>query len=150
MDPESEKLLLFIAPECMKSSILESVHDHSGHQGIERTLASLKKHFFWVGMQDDVKQWVNSCERCVVAKAPIPTIKPPIKNLKAARPLEIVAMDFTMLEMSSDGRESVLVLSDVFTKFTLAVPTKDQKAATVAKVLVKDWYSQPLIQRSRT
>ena len=139
-DPEAENLLLFIAPECMKPSILESVHDHSGHQGIERTLALLKTSCFWVGMQDNVKQWVNSCERCVVAKAPIPTIKPPIKNLIAERPLEIVAMDFTLLEKSSDGRENVLVLSDVFTKFTVAVPIKDQKAVTVAKLLVKEWF----------
>lgn len=49
-------------------------------------------------------------------------------------------MDFTILEKSSDGRENVLVLTDVFTKFTQAIPTKDQKATTVAKVLVKDWF----------
>jgi hypothetical protein len=45
-------------------------------------------------------------------------------------------MDFTILEKSSDGRENVLVLTDVFTKFTHAIPTRDQKATTVAKVLV--------------
>ncbi|VDI44764.1 Hypothetical predicted protein [Mytilus galloprovincialis] len=49
-------------------------------------------------------------------------------------------MDFTVLEKSSDGRENVLVLTDVFTKFTQAFPTRDQKATTVAKVLVKDWF----------
>ena len=49
-------------------------------------------------------------------------------------------MDFTQLEKSSDGRENVLVLTDVFTKFTMAVATKDQKAVTVAKILVKECF----------
>jgi AAA+ ATPase superfamily predicted ATPase len=51
-----------------------------------------------------------------------------------------IVLDFTFLEKSSDGRENVLVLTDVFTKFTQAIPTRDQKATTVAKVLVKDWF----------
>ncbi|VDI19544.1 Hypothetical predicted protein [Mytilus galloprovincialis] len=49
-------------------------------------------------------------------------------------------MDFTVLEKSSDGRENVLVLTDMFTKFTQSFPTRDQKATTVAKVLVEDWF----------
>lgn len=49
-------------------------------------------------------------------------------------------MDFTILEKATDGRKNVLVLTDVFTKFTQAIPTRDQKAVTVAKVLVKDWF----------
>ena len=44
------------------------------------------------------------------------------------------------MEPASDGRENVLVLTDIFSKFTQAIPTKDQKATTVAKVLLKDWF----------
>ena len=32
-----------------------------------------------------------------------------------------------------------MVMTDVFTKFTQAVPTRDQKARTVAELLVKEW-----------
>ena len=46
------------------------------------------------------------------------------------------------MERSVDGKEKVLVMTDVFTKFTQTVATKDQKALTVAKVLVKDWFSK--------
>lgn len=48
-------------------------------------------------------------------------------------------MDYTVLERSSSGVENVLVLTDVFTKFTQTVAIKDQKAVTVAKALVKEW-----------
>lgn len=31
-------------------------------------------------------------------------------------------------------------MTDIFSKFTQAVPCKDQKATTVGKILVKDWF----------
>ena len=59
---------------------------------------------------------------------------------KAKKPLEVVAMDFAVLEKSTNGLENVLILTDVFTKYTQAIPTRDQKASTVARVLVKEWF----------
>lgn len=52
----------------------------------------------------------------------------------------MVAVDFTTLEPASDGRENVLVVTDVFTKFSQAFPTRDQKVDTTAKVLLKEWF----------
>lgn len=55
-------------------------------------------------------------------------------SLLASQPLEALAVDFTVLEPAIKGRENVLVMTDVFTKFTHAVATRDQKATTPAKV----------------
>ncbi|KAJ8006768.1 hypothetical protein DPEC_G00110640 [Dallia pectoralis] len=95
-------------------------------------------------MYQEVERYCKQCGRCIVAKAPLPRIVTAMGSLLASKPFEVVAMDFTVLERSSDGRENVLVLTDVFSKFTVAVPTKDQKATTVAKAIVKEW-----IQRYR-
>lgn len=133
---ECHQLLLHT---CLKDVVLSSVHDNMGHQGIERTL-NLRQRCFWVGMYDDVEQWVKRCQRCVLTKMPQPKIHPPMKSFLATRPLEVIAVAFTNLEPASDGRENVLVVKDVFTKFTQAYPTRDQKADTTAKILLRELF----------
>ena len=61
-------------------------------------------------------------------------MKSTMGTLLAKRPLEVLAIDFTLLEPSRSGIENAFVLTDVFTKYTQAIPAKDQKARTVAKV----------------
>ncbi|XP_024120170.1 uncharacterized protein LOC112141285 [Oryzias melastigma] len=91
-------------------------------------------------MYTDVEKWCKTCERCVLSKAVQPKVKVFMGTVKASRPNEILVIDFTVLEPSSDGRENVLVMTDVFSKYTQAIPTKDQRASTVAEALVKNWF----------
>ena len=137
---ETGEIKQILLPEILKDKVLKSVHDHAGHQGVERTLALLRKRCFWIRMAQDVQKWCKNCERCMIAKAPIPSVKPPMGNLIASCPMEILAIDYTLLEKSTDGRENVLIMTDIFSKFTQAVPTRDQKAVTVAKTIVKEWF----------
>ncbi|KAL1276634.1 hypothetical protein QQF64_036257 [Cirrhinus molitorella] len=123
----------------VNEKVLSSVHDQMGHQGVERTVGLLKQRCYWVGMYDAVEKWVKTCQRCVLAKMPQPKIQASWTPFLASQPLEVVAMDFTTLEPALDGRENILVVTDVFTKFSQAFPTRDQKADTTAKILLKEW-----------
>ncbi len=49
--------------------------------------------------------------------------------------MELLAMDFLSLEKGKGGYENILVVTDAFTKFSWAFPTRNQKATTVAKIL---------------
>lgn len=63
-----------------------------------------------------------------------------MKSFLASWPLEVMAVDFTLLEPTTDGSENGLVIADVFTKFTQAFATWDQKADTTAKVLLREGF----------
>lgn len=91
-------------------------------------------------MSSEVAQWCQACERCQVPKDVQPGAHSFMGHLMASRPNEILAIDYTMLEPASTGLESVLVMTDVFSKYTLAVPTRNQCASTVAQVLVVEWF----------
>ena len=133
---------ILIIPNKLKDTVLQQMHTMSGHQGIDKTLSLVRSRYYWSTLNQDVTDFVKQCKRCAIAKEPLPRIKAKMQHLIASKPLDIVAIDFTVLEVSKSGVENVLVMTDVFSKFTLAVPTKDQTSRTVAKVLIKEWINK--------
>ena len=116
-----------------------SLHDDIGHQSPEKTLALARTRCYWSGIGHDITEDCRQCARCIVAKEGR-KVHSATGSLTANKPLDIVAMDFTLLDRASSGLENVLVMTDVFTKYTQAIPTRDQTATTVARVLVKEWF----------
>ena len=133
---------LLVIPSALKRIILQNMHTMSGHQGIERTSALVRLRYYWPNLYKDTENFIKSCDRCKISKQPIPKQKTKMQHLIANQPLDTIAIDFTVVEMSTSGIENILVMTDIFSKYTLAIPTKDQTARTVAKVLIKEWLNK--------
>lgn len=58
-----------------------------------------------------------------------------MESITTTYPLELICMDYLSLEPDSRDTRNILVLTDHFTKFAVAVPTRDQKVKTIAKTL---------------
>ena len=51
----------------------------------------------------------------------------------------LLCMDFMKVDPSKDWKENVLVVTDAFSKFIVAVIMPNQQAKTVAKAIMVKW-----------
>ena len=59
----------------------------------------------------------------------------------ANNPMDLLCINFTKVDPSKSSKENILVLTDAFTKFSQAFITPNQKALTVAKILVESGFT---------
>ena len=122
-----------VVPKLFRERALSGCHDDVGHQGIPRTLSLLRERFYWSGMQEEATQHVMNCSRCLRRKTPtqVALLQPAL----VTQPLELVHMDYLSLEPSKGNIENVLVITDHFTRYALAYPSKTQTAQATARIL---------------
>ena len=58
----------------------------------------------------------------------------------ANNPWYLFCLDFKKAYPSKDSKENVLVITDAFSKFTVAVIIPYQKAQSVAKIVIDKWF----------
>ena len=139
LDPARTPKWCTVIPSCRRRDVIELAHDKHGHQGQERTLQILQDRCFWPGMAKDVRKHIEECDRCRRGKRLAKPIYQPPGHLIATQPLEVLAIDFLKLDVTTNGLQDVLVKTDIFTKWSVAVPTPDQTAATVVRCLIQNW-----------
>ena len=83
---------------------------------------------------------VRNSERCIKRKT-IPGPSAELLNIVSTQPMELVCIDFLSLERSKGGFENILVMTDHFTRYAQAFPTRNHLAKTTAKVLSKILFS---------
>uniref|UniRef100_A0A8C1GXL0 Gypsy retrotransposon integrase-like protein 1 n=1 Tax=Cyprinus carpio TaxID=7962 RepID=A0A8C1GXL0_CYPCA len=138
-DQNGRERCQLVLPEKCHFQVMKSLHDHAGHLGGERTVELLRDRFYWPKMTQDVELYVRNCGRCIARKT-LPQRSAPLKHITSSGPLDLVCIDFLSIEPDSKGIANVLVITDHFTRYAQAFPTKDQKAVTVAKVLCEKFF----------
>lgn len=129
------KRLQYVLPDSLRNKALSGIHDLAGHQGQDRTISLARQRFYWPDMEKNIREYVQCCRRCVLAKSPEPAARAPLENIKSTAPMELVCIDFWSAENSKQCSVDVLVVTDHFTKLAHAFPCANQTAKQVAKKL---------------
>ena len=134
INTNGELVRQLVVPEICIATVMTSLHNDMEHQGRDKTLSLVKDRFVWNGMTRDVETWITNCNRCIHVRRKKPTNeRAALINIESSQPLELVCMDYLSLERSNGGYENSLVITDHFTRYAIAIPTRNQTAKTTTE-----------------
>ena len=123
--------------------MLQEMHNvpYAGHPGYQKTMTTVRKEYFWLGIKKDVAEYIAKCMDCQRVKVkhwcPTGLLQPlPIPEWK----WEVVTIDFiTKLPQSSWQHDSIMVVVDRRTKVAHFMPMKsNHKATNIAETYMKE------------
>jgi hypothetical protein len=117
----------------VRHAILKELHDSkmAGHPGVKRTYSLVSRYFYWRGMAQFVKTYVESCHSCQMMKSA--NSKPSGELTPLAipdYPFQSVSMDLiTCLPETANKNNTIVVMVDRLTKYVILVPTVEKLSA---------------------
>ena len=127
----SDKIPHQLVPQALKDSMVILAHDYSGHDGSRRTYNCLKKQYYWPGIRKQVFHHCKECAICILqhrgqAEKAFSHFNSP------DLPMEFICMELVgpIHLASSRGNKYILMVIDMLTGFTMAVPIQNKNADT--------------------
>ena len=131
---KSETTYQLVLPVDYRDVVLKGLHDAAGHHGRDRTLYLVKSRYYWPGVNKDVKNKVSTCPNYILRKTKVKN-SVELVCIESCQPFELICIDLLSLEQSKAGYENILVITDHFTRYAQAIPTRNQTAQTTVRCL---------------
>lgn len=132
-----------ICPSVIRKDVMAAAHSSivGGHAGILKTTERIRSDFYWPGMVEDIKEYLENCNICqqYSNKYPATPGTPQAINLPS-QPNEHVHVDlFGGLADQTSKNNYVLVVTCAFTKFVQLAAIPNKESDTVAKAILDTW-----------
>ena len=153
-DTGTESKWQLVVPKTRINYVLGQVHDAplGGHLGGDKMLSKIQDFYYWVNMRRDIREYCRRCDQCTARKPVLHRRRAPMQKFVVGSPMERVTTDIMgPLDKTTSGNKYILVVTDVFTKWTEAYAISNIEARTVAKKIVEEWvcrYGAPRVLHS--
>ena len=130
-----------ILPPATRLVAMKALHGLpiAGHLGYKKTYHRIRSQFYWKGMAQDIKAFVQSCLSCQSRKPPSPCHSGHLQLFSASRPFEAVGVDiFCLLPRTTHGNRYVVVMPKTN---RMSLVSDMMMPLTVSFILTKvDWF----------
>ena len=132
--------LVVVEDSSLKRGVISLYHDlmTAGHPGISNTTWAIAKDFWWPAMKKDVTEYVKGCTTCQSRKNQPNKAKPPpfpITSDTYDTPFTSIAMDFIVKLPLSKSYNTILTITDTFSKASIFIPCNESiNAENTAKL----------------
>ena len=135
-----------VMPTSLRAELMRQYHDGvcGGHLGEAATYGRIADKFFWPTMYPDVIQYVKSCAKCAARKTSYRHVQLPLHSIpRPTEPFEALGIDVLgPLPLTKKGNRYILVVTDYHTRWPFAFAMKNQRAATIATLLIEQVFCQ--------
>jgi hypothetical protein len=124
----------------LRRGVTSLYHDSptTGHPGISNTTWAIAHDYWWPNMKQTSTEYVKGCHICQSHKNNPMKPKPPpfpIPSDSFTLPFTSVAMDFIVKLPLSEGFDSILTVTDTFSKASIFIPSNETIDATGTALL---------------
>lgn len=119
-------------PSEIEAAIKNHHVNKTGHSGIVETTKAIRQNYYWPNIGTDVRNFINTCEKCQTSKYERRPNKIILQNTPIGeKPFEHIYIDTFQIE-----NRKFLTIIDSFSRFAQAYPTT-QNAAEIVNNLLK-------------
>ena len=124
--------------QTLRGAMIE-IHHSWGHPGIHKTVELITRNYWWPGIREDVRKYIQGCRKCQTVKPDRQTKAAPLKpNEIPERPWQIVSMDLMGPLPMSKGYNMIFAVVDRFTKKSYFLPTNSTVTSKGIATLYRD------------
>ncbi|CAF1211156.1 unnamed protein product [Didymodactylos carnosus] len=133
-----------VLPKSRIQDVLLVYHNsayNGAHLGVDRTYNKIRTRYYWPNMYKDIQRHIQRCTNCTINKCRRKKPDGHLQPIQAPHGVwEKISIDFVgdIKPQSQTGNKYIVVAIDLFSKFAIAKPTRDNTAMTAAKFVVED------------
>ena len=122
--------LVVMEDASLRRGVISLYHNSTtaGHPGISNTAWAITRDFWWPALKRDVTEYVKGCPICQSRKNQPNKAQPPLFPISSetySTPFSSIAMDFIVKLPLSESYDTILTITDTFSKASIFIPCNE-------------------------